>query len=218
MHWIWSLFFIANAHASPDGADFGVSFCASVNAPVRADIARALSPSDFAGAEAQIDAAITEARAIAPEKDLCRDEKALTKFSFIMNQVVSAAGRIDIAFFNQSDYWQTTHETLQKKYELGRYGDCEDIAILKYWTLRRAGCSADGMHIAVLSGMGKQPDHAVLVVKTASSVLVLDSIAAQNGRPYLETPYFSSMNLVYLINEEKVKYICPKDSQFRVLK
>lgn len=219
MNLIWSVLIALSAHALPTAEHYGASICIPLSGTViRADIDRALSPSDFSGLEAQIDAAIEDARAAASSGDLCKSESALKTLSISINQKLQSAGRIDSAYFKQADYWQTTHEALKIKIDLGRYGDCEDFAILKYWVLRRAGCSPDQMYIGVLSGLGRQQDHAVLLVNGTSSTIVLDNVPAQNGRPYLQTPYFSEMNLVYLINEEKVKYLCPKDSQFRVLK
>lgn len=53
-----------------------------------------------------------------------------------LNQMLSFAD--DRSLWQQQDYWSTPAETLRRG-----QGDCEDYAILKYFTLRQLGISAD---------------------------------------------------------------------------
>lgn len=210
MHLIWSLLFLTFANAAPLPEDFGATMCFSVSgSPLRPDMDRALSPSDFSGFENVVDGVIAEARA-SVSGDLCDDREALKLVSWRINEQIRYAGLIDSALFKQKDYWQTTHELFQTKLGTDRYGDCEDLAIAKYWALRRAGCEADKMYITVLAGQPAALDHAILTVKTSSAVIVLDNRGVKNGLTLQETGYLSSMKLGYLINERKLRIRCAK--------
>ena len=78
--------------------------------------------------------------------------------------------------WGQKDYWATPDELLQR-----RMGDCEDVAIAKYFTLRKLGVSDRHLRLAY----GKIADfkrgiiepHMVLIYKPGNArPLVLDSL------------------------------------------
>lgn len=58
----------------------------------------------------------------------------------------------------------------------GRRGDCEDVALAKYQTLRRLGWGADKLRVVVGWDAEERDWHAWLVVDNAGTALVLDSI------------------------------------------
>jgi predicted transglutaminase-like cysteine proteinase len=82
------------------------------------------------------------------------------------NQIVY---RSDALAWGKSDYWATPSELVT------RGGDCEDFAIAKFLALRELGTPSSEMRIIVLRGEARSPDHAVLMVKTASGPVVLDN-------------------------------------------
>jgi predicted transglutaminase-like cysteine proteinase len=82
----------------------------------------------------------------------------------------------DNAVFNRADYWASPAQSLK-----GR-GDCEDYAIAKYASLKAMGYSDDRMRIIIVNDTRKNLGHAVLSVRTAQGVYILDN---QNPRPVL---------------------------------
>lgn len=85
----------------------------------------------------------------------------------------------DRSVWDQSDYWATPLETLGK----GR-GDCEDFAIIKYVSLRRAGIANDKLRLIYVKATLKTPDgpiqvaHMVLAYYTTPGAepLLLDNL------------------------------------------
>ncbi|WP_169570190.1 transglutaminase-like cysteine peptidase [Sneathiella limimaris] len=67
------------------------------------------------------------------------------------------------------DYWEIPKEFFAK------FGDCEDYAIVKYFTLRALGWDADDMKIVVLQDMNLRIAHAILTVKFEEKKMVLDN-------------------------------------------
>lgn len=75
----------------------------------------------------------------------------------------------DITNWGVEDYWETPGEFF------ARDGDCEDFAIAKYLSLRRAGFAIDQLRLVILRDMNLRTDHAVLVVMLEGETLVLDN-------------------------------------------
>ena len=67
------------------------------------------------------------------------------------------------------DYWATPREFLQ----LG--GDCEDFAIIKYFSLRQLGVPAENLRIVVVQDSNLRIPHAVLAVYIRDDILILDN-------------------------------------------
>lgn len=67
------------------------------------------------------------------------------------------------------DYWEIPKEFF------GRFGDCEDYAIVKYFSLRALGWKADDMKIVVLQDLNLRVAHAILAVKYNNKEVVLDN-------------------------------------------
>ena len=72
--------------------------------------------------------------------------------------------------WGRADVWSTAAETLRS----GR-GDCEDYAIAKLQMLRRAGFSDHDLYLVIVKDLVSRQDHAVLVVRAAGRMLVLDN-------------------------------------------
>ena len=64
----------------------------------------------------------------------------------------------DRSIWDQSDYWATPLETIGQ----GR-GDCEDFAIIKYLSLRRAGIASDKLRLIYVKATLKTPDGPIQV-------------------------------------------------------
>ena len=80
--------------------------------------------------------------------------------------------REDIVNWGVEDYWETPDEFLKKS------GDCEDYAIIKYFTLKELGISPDQMRIVVLRDTVRNLAHAVLVVYLENDAYVLDNLSS----------------------------------------
>lgn len=72
--------------------------------------------------------------------------------------------------YGRADFWSTAAETLR----LGR-GDCEDYAVAKLQMLRRAGISERDLYLVIVKDLISRSDHAVLVVRAAGRMFVLDN-------------------------------------------
>lgn len=66
-------------------------------------------------------------------------QQQLDRVNFYLNQLPTKADKINN---NKSDYWETPKEFLTCG-----YGDCEDYAIIKYFTLLKLGFSKDKLFI-----------------------------------------------------------------------
>lgn len=66
--------------------------------------------------------------------------------------------------------WSTAGDTLKR----GR-GDCEDYAIAKLHMLRLAGIADRDLYLVIVKDLVRRSDHAVLVVRAAGRLLVLDN-------------------------------------------
>ncbi|MFL6774379.1 MAG: transglutaminase-like cysteine peptidase [Sphingomicrobium sp.] len=72
--------------------------------------------------------------------------------------------------YGRGDVWSTANETLNR----GR-GDCEDYAIAKLAMLRRAGLADRDLYLVVVKDLVRRADHAILVVRAAGHMYVLDN-------------------------------------------
>ena len=72
--------------------------------------------------------------------------------------------------WGRPDVWSPASVTLDR----GR-GDCEDFAIAKMAMLRQAGFSDRDLYLVVLKDLVRRADHAVLVVRAAGHMYVLDN-------------------------------------------
>lgn len=82
----------------------------------------------------------------------------------------------DKAVYKQADYWASPAQSLK-----GR-GDCEDYAIAKYASLKALGFADDQLRIVIVNDTRKNIGHAILSVRTAQGIYILDN---QNQWPML---------------------------------
>ncbi len=79
--------------------------------------------------------------------------------------------REDQANWGRQDYWAAPAQFLKKS------GDCEDYAIVKYFTLKELGIAPDSMRIVILRDTIRNLAHAVLVVYLDDEAYVLDNLS-----------------------------------------
>lgn len=99
----------------------------------------------------------------------------------------------DWASWGLPDYWETPAEFL------ARGGDCEDYAIIKYFSLIQLGFQADEMRILVVNDINLGIFHAVLAVhKKDAPTVLLDNQVAQVVPMALASHYVP----IYSLNEK----------------
>jgi predicted transglutaminase-like cysteine proteinase len=81
--------------------------------------------------------------------------------------------RRDLDGYGVADYWATAKETLARG-----SGDCEEFATLKMWMLLAAGFDRSQLRLQLVKLLKTGEDHAILVVDTGASRLVLDNLSA----------------------------------------
>lgn len=79
--------------------------------------------------------------------------------------------REDIENWGQEDYWASPAQFLKKS------GDCEDYAIVKYFTLKELGFDPQKMRIVVLRDTVRNLAHAVLAVYQDDEAYILDNLS-----------------------------------------
>ncbi|MDE5833216.1 MAG: transglutaminase-like cysteine peptidase [Desulfovibrio sp.] len=77
----------------------------------------------------------------------------------------------DRANWGMADYWAYPAQFLKKS------GDCEDYAIVKYFTLKELGFDPHLMRIVVLKNTFTGEGHAVLAVYMNNDVYILDNLS-----------------------------------------
>lgn len=109
--------------------------------------------------------------------------------------------RQDIDVYKVLDYWAIPREFYANS------GDCEDYAIIKYYTLVELGIPRKNMRIAIVKETIRNIAHAVLVVYTDGDAYVLDNLSNQ----ILSHKVYTHYDLRYSINEfNKWSHFKPK--------
>ena len=101
------------------------------------------------------------------------EAEKLKRINDFVNQKI--AFEDDRSVWDQSDYWATPLETIGQ----GR-GDCEDFAIIKYVSLRRAGIASDKLRLIYVKARINTPDGPIQVAH-----MVLAYYASPNAEPIL---------------------------------
>jgi predicted transglutaminase-like cysteine proteinase len=90
----------------------------------------------------------------------------------------------DVTHWRQADYWATPVETLASG-----GGDCEDLAIAKYFTLKGIGLDEGKLRMSYVKSLSLNQAHMVLTYFSTpeATPLVLDNLASE-VRPATERP------------------------------
>ena len=98
-------------------------------------------------------------------------DKKLGKVNFFINKTLP---EFDSQSVGIDDYWMTP-----KEFFIKGFGDCEDYAIAKYFTLLELGVKKESLYLAVVNVKASAGTHMVLlyVENKNSSPLVLDNLS-----------------------------------------
>ncbi|MDX5592884.1 transglutaminase-like cysteine peptidase [Pseudovibrio sp. SPO723] len=86
-----------------------------------------------------------------------------------------------------TDYWASPEEALTR-----RRGDCEDYAILKYWSLALLGFDRDDMEVVAVFDQRTKQYHAILRIKQAGATYILDNRTARIRLPQ-DLPFYKTV-------------------------
>lgn len=100
--------------------------------------------------------------------------------------------KLDIAGYGKEDYWAAPYEFRKNS------GDCEDYAIVKYYTLKELGFPVEQMRIVVLKDTILNVAHAILAVYLEDDIYILDNIA----KNVLSHTRIRNYLPVYSVNEQ----------------
>ena len=122
--------------------------------------------------------------------------------------------------YGRADVWTAANETLRR----GR-GDCEDYAIAKLQMLRRAGVADRDLYLVIVKDLISRADHAVLVVRAAGHMFVLDngtdklldSEAIRDYRPVLTFASSGTWTHGYRVNSAPVVLASADDAASKPL-
>lgn len=139
-------------------------------------------------------------------------DKQLLKVNFYLNQLLPQVDKLNQ---NQEDYWETPKEFLT----LG-YGDCEDYAIIKYFTLLKLGFEQEKLFITTVYEKFSGRYHMVLSYfeNQDESPLILDNLSFRvlnlRTREDLKPQIFVNSTGTYKIDENnkliKIAYTSKK--------
>lgn len=96
------------------------------------------------------------------------DEEKIEKVNGYINKKIKY--KTDKQTSGKSDYWASPAETFSTG-----FGDCEDYAIAKYFSLKALGFRENDMRIVVLRDNKKGEIHAVLAVNEGGNNYILDN-------------------------------------------
>ena len=121
----------------------------------------------------------------------------------------------DSVQYGRADVWAAASDTLRR----GR-GDCEDFAIAKLQMLRRAGISDRDLYLVIVKDLVRRADHAVLVVRAAGHMYVLDngtdrlldSETVSDYRPVLTFAAGGSWTHGYRVGEPSIEIASAEDA------
>ncbi|NVK34336.1 MAG: transglutaminase-like cysteine peptidase [Rhodobacteraceae bacterium] len=115
-----------------------------------------------------LSAALKPWNALIAETSSMREGRRIAHVNKQINRMI--AYKEDIQVWRKAEYWASPKETLVKG-----AGDCEDYAILKYWTLKQLGFADQDLRIVVLRDSAARAYHAVLAVAYNDDWLILDN-------------------------------------------
>jgi predicted transglutaminase-like cysteine proteinase len=98
-------------------------------------------------------------------KDFDNDKK-LIRVNYFVNKIISK-------YDTQTNSWSTPKEFL-----INGYGDCEDYALTKYYTLKQLNFSQENLFLAVVKVKGSKTLHMITLYKNeAGELLSLDNLS-----------------------------------------
>ena len=126
-------------------------------------------------------------------------ERQLTKLNLYLNGLLA---QYDMVTQGQEESWATPKEFLT----LG-FGDCEDYALIKYYSLIKLGFDEKKLYITIVTEKFKNSRHMVLAYfqKAGDSPLILDNLSFKilplRKRSDLQAEYFINSSGVYVMKK-----------------
>ncbi len=109
--------------------------------------------------------------------------------------------RLDEEAYGYLDYWASPEEFRRIS------GDCEDYAIIKYFTLKELGFEVEDMRILIVRETIRNIAHAVLAVYFEGDILILDNL----NNSLLSHTRYRNYDPQYSVNEQfRWGYVAPK--------
>ncbi len=109
--------------------------------------------------------------------------------------------RLDEEAYQYRDYWASPYEFVRNS------GDCEDYAIVKYFTLKELGFPVEDMRILIVRETIRNIAHAVLAVYIEGDILILDNL----NNSLLSHTRYRNYDAQYSVNEQfRWGYVAPK--------
>lgn len=179
-------------------ADFGFDSTPPFAAPDELSRWRALAAATAAH-EAALDACLAD-REACPSSTLARfrrlmeiaaEQDALTQLGVVHEYFNNTAPASEAFDRSGRDVWEPLYITASTL-----RGDCEDVALAKYYTLRRLGWAAEDLRVLVGWDRDERDWHAMLAVRVGDEVHVLDNILG-----FRPVGAFHRTRLIYSINE-----------------
>ena len=83
----------------------------------------------------------------------------------------------DLNIYGQEEYWAYPAEFFRKS-----IGDCEDIAIAKYFALRHLNWPKNDLWLVLIHDLRRKTGHAVVAARHKGSIFILDNLSRPRGR------------------------------------
>jgi predicted transglutaminase-like cysteine proteinase len=128
---------------------------------------------------------------------ILRDNQHLTEFDKVRT-VNEFFNTLNFIQDDTNNHWSTPLETV-----LRNGGDCEDLVIAKYFTLRASGIDPSKLRIAHMRAPGRKLDHMVLLYRpdgNSKNAIILDNLTNYTGPLSKRT----DLKLVFSFNEEAI--------------
>ena len=132
-----------------------------------------------------------------------QDRQVLDKLKLVNDFLNEFPWIADSVLWHHDDYWAAPFETITT-----HGGDCEDIAIAKYWILRRMGVQDEKLGLAYVLSSNNRP-HMVLLYMSAQYA---DSLILDNQHPKV-LPLAARRDLIsiYLFQNGGTLYLIEDD-------
>ena len=138
-----------------------------------------------------------------------KDYELIKKLSHTNTFINRILPQFDNKSFGINDHWATPKEFL-----INGYGDCEDYAIAKYFTLLELGIKKENLYFAVVEVKSRRENHMVLIYSENKneSPLVLDNLSKVvipfSRRVDLKPKFaFNEIDSYYITNEKFTKKV-----------
>jgi len=193
MRWLWVMVMLVPAYSSWGAGLFGMIEVATNNPdsiPKWIDVEARTQRENLLG---RCEAGQCTSRSEQRWYDMLREVKGEGAFNqlVLVNRWANRYPYLtDGRLWGRSDYWETPREFVDKS------GDCEDYALVKYYTLRMLGWPDSALRLVVVRDTVRDEPHAILAVKYHDTNYILDNLSTEP----LQDKYVTQYNPYYAVN------------------